>query len=434
MCNYTETDIAIIGGGASGLMAAISAGRYLKSNNKKINISILEKENRVGKKILMTGNGKCNITNTNTSPCYYNNKSFELVDSVLNRFSYKFIIELFEKLGLVFKEDSLGRVYPYSEQATAVLDVMRIELDRLNIKEICDFNIKALNKKGNYFIIESDKQNIKAKKLIVATGGKASTLAYKNTDIYSPLQKFGHNITEIFPSLVQIKTDSNIIKSIKGMRTPAKISVVADKKILRQEIGELQFTENALSGICAFQISRLISEFFKTNKINTHTYRNVSIIVDLVPYMSEEELQALINKRVKNSSDLSLDCFFTGFLNKRIGLAFLKSIGISPLSREVSSLTPKEIKKIINTLKNWNFNPTGTMPFKNAQVTAGGIKTNEFYKNSLESKKQAGLFACGEVLDVDGDCGGFNLQWAWSSGYLAGLTCAKQIIKEEKHA
>lgn len=430
MDDFLYVDIAVIGGGASGLISGISAARYAKSKNRSQKIIIIERENRVGKKLLLTGNGKCNLTNKNVSYKFYNSNSSEIITSTLNTFTVKFIMDFFYSLGLIFKEDDQGRIYPYCNQASAVLDVIRSEVQRLKIEEFCEIDVFSIYKDKDYFIIDSADIKIKSKIIIMATGGKASQISCNNNKIYTYMENLGHSINTIFPSLVQIRIDSLFLTSIKGMRHYGKVSVIADDNILKSETGELQFTENGLSGICIFSISRIISEYFVTGKIKNKFYTNINVSVDLLPQYSELDLEDMMKNRFEIKSDSSLEDFFTGAINKRIALTFLKSIDITPLSKKAGCLTDTEKDKIIFSLKNWIFKPTGTMPWKNAQVTAGGIDVREFNVKTLESKKVKGLFACGEILDVDGDCGGFNLHWAWSSGCLAGMNAAKSNLEE----
>lgn len=421
-----NTDIAIIGAGASGLMAGISAAIEAKRKNKCKKIVVVDHLDRVGKKILVTGNGKCNLSNKNISINNYHSNQPETVKNILNKFPYSYTINLFKSIGLETKEDSLGRVYPRSEQASAVLDLLRLKFKSLSGQEITSFKITEIKKLNSNFIITSNNKNITAKKIIIATGGLTTPTQGCNGTGYSYLKSFGHNITPTFPSLTQIKVSEKIVKSLKGMRTFCKIYITADNNLIKEEIGELQFTENGLSGICAFQLSRIVSEFSLLKTIYGNKYNKIKIFIDLIPELSNKETLNLINLRIKSNEYMILENFLTGIINNRVGQALLKSCGFS-FNKKVTDLSEKEILIIANKLKLWEFTPIGTMPFKNAQVTAGGADLSEFNKDTLESKLINGLYACGEILDVDGDCGGFNLQWAWSSGFTAGLNAAKNI-------
>ena len=427
MNSLIDADIAIVGGGAAGLIASIAAAQYANMQDKKVKIIVLEKENRVGKKILMTGNGKCNLTNKNLDSRFYHSNSNNAIDSVLNKFTYPFIVEFFESLGLIFREDKEGRVYPYCDQASSVLDVIRSKMQELKVEEICNFEVVSIQKNKSFFVIESKELKIKAKRVVVSTGGRASILSCKNNNIYSALTGLGHKLTPTFPSLVKVNTNSNFIGSLKGIRCRAGVSVVADGRSLKTEVGELQFGDNVVSGICVFSISRLISEYFSLGTIYSVNYKNVDILIDLFPDYSLEDFKKIMGRAFTLKKKSSLDELFTGIINKRIGMSILKSLNMVPLSRKVESLTSEEKDNIVSTLKGWKFKPKGVSKWENAQVTAGGIDIREFNMKTMESKKEKGLFACGEVLDVDGDCGGFNLHWAWSSGYLAGKSAFESL-------
>lgn len=417
-----EVDIAIIGGGASGLVSAISA----KRENPKARVAVLEHSSRVGKKILATGNGRCNLTNINCRSQYYHSSSNKTVESILSRYDSRFIMDFFAQMGMLYKIDNEGRVYPYSEQASAVLDILRAELQHLNIEEICDFSISSIKKQKGKFIIQSENHTLSSKEIIVATGGKASPSLGSDGSGYKYLKDFGHTMTNVFPALVQVTVTDNITHSLKGVRANCTVCLVADKNVMRTETGEIQFSENALSGICIFQLSRMVSEFCCTKSIFGQKYKNLSINVDLLPQHTYAEVFNLIKSKIDFNRDLLLENLFVGMLNKKVGQALIKICGISQ-SKKVSDLSKMDINNLVSIIKCWKFSPNGTMPWKNAQVTAGGIRCDEFDINTLESKKSSGLFAAGEVLDVDGDCGGFNLQWAWSSGYIAGKSAAKKL-------
>lgn len=421
-----NSDITIIGAGASGLMAGISALMELKRQNKAKKIIILDHLNRVGKKILVTGNGKCNLSNKNVSINNYHSQQIKIAENIINRFPYSSTIKLFKSIGLETKLDPSGRVYPRSEQASSVLDLMRIKLNSLGAEEITSFKINNIKNKGSFFLISSEEKVIKAKTVIIATGGFTTPDQGCDGSGYLYLKEFGHKITPVFPSLTQIKVSNKIVRSLKGMRSHCKISLIADNIKIKEELGELQFTEYGLSGICAFQLSRLVSEFSLLKTIHGEKHSKIKISIDLVPELNRDETLQFIKNRITSNPHMTFENFLTGVINNRIGQALIKSCGFN-LTQNIANLSEDDILTLSNTLKSWEFNPIGTMPFKNAQVTAGGADLKYFNKDTLESKKVKNLYACGEVLDVDGDCGGFNLQWAWSSGYVAGLSAAKNI-------
>lgn len=407
--------IAIIGGGASGLVSAISFAKALKHQNN-VEIVVLERLDRVGKKILATGNGRCNLSNLNTNEKYYHSKNPKFVKDVLSQFNFKDTIAFFESIGLICRIEEDGRLYPYSNQASSVLDILRMEVQHLGIKEICDFEVNNIKKHKNKFIISStNNQKYEASKIILSTGGNAQPNLGSNGSGYKLLKSLSHTITDISPSLVQIKSDSKIVKALNGIKVNAEAKIICNNKVIRKEKGELLFTEYGLSGILILQLSTIIKNF---------KAQNIKISVDIMPEFEKNNVKEIIQNKISKENWKSLENFFVGILNKKVGQMILKSAGIYPLSRKANSLSSSEINKIVETIKDWQFNITGTMSWNNAQVTSGGVNTEEFDSSSLESKKIKNLYVTGELLDVDGDCGGFNLQWAWSTGFIAGKSAA----------
>lgn len=407
--------IAIIGGGASGLVSAISFAKALKHRNN-VEIVVLERLDRVGKKILATGNGRCNLSNLNTNEKYYHSKNPKFVKDVLSQFNFKDTIAFFESIGLICRIEEDGRLYPYSNQASSVLDILRMEVQHLGIKEICDFEVNNIKKHKNKFIISStNNQKYEASKIILSTGGNAQPNLGSNGSGYKLLKSLSHTITDISPSLVQIKSDSKIVKALNGIKVNAEAKIICNNKVIRKEKGELLFTEYGLSGILILQLSTIIKNF---------KAQNIKISIDIMPEFEKNNVKEIIQNKISKENWKSLENFFVGILNKKVGQMILKSAGIYPLSRKANSLSSSEINKIVETIKDWQFNITGTMSWNNAQVTSGGVNTEEFDSSSLESKKIKNLYVTGELLDVDGDCGGFNLQWAWSTGFIAGKSAA----------
>ncbi len=423
-----NTDIAILGGGASGILAAISSAYQFKKSNIPYNITILEKNARIAKKILITGNGKCNLTNQNITLRNYNLPARGFIKNILSQYNCDFVVSLFKKLGLLTRSDSMGRVYPYSNQASTVVDVLINELSRLKINIYCNFETTLIERKNNKFYIESSDTIINAKKLIIACGGKASPFNAFCMDAYKYLSSFGHTITALSPTLVPIKTNSGFEKSLKGIRTPGVVSLIAEDKIILEESGEIQFTESGLSGICIFQMSALVGEFLNFKTINYNPVKNVLISIDLMPEFSKSVIIKLLKDKIKHFPGNSVENLFTGILNKKVGQVILKKSSITNLSLKCSSLSEKHLTLIADNVKNFSFTPVGILPFKNAQVTCGGAVLEEFNCDTLESKKMQGLYSCGEILNVNGDCGGYNLHWAWVSGFVAGKSAASSCI------
>lgn len=395
--------VTIIGGGASGLMAAISAA------NSGYNVTIIERLDRIGKKILATGNGRCNFTNINSDIKNFHGKNPDFIKKTMNTFWVNETISFFEELGMLTTVEENGKAYPYSLQASAVLDVLRFEIERLNINVITNFEVKSIIKKNDFFLIESyDGNQERSDKLIISTGGKASPSLGSNGSGYDIVKKLGHTLTDIFPSLVQIKTDTKYVKALKGIKVNANVTVtVKNNAVLGLSSGEVLFTDYGLSGPAIFNISRLIAE-----------HKNTKIILDLLPRIDYNSLRELLIKR--KSQTRNLENYFVGMLNKKVGMTLMKYADVLPYQRSSDTLTDKEIEALIKAIKSFEFEALGTTSWNNAQVTAGGISTDEVNPQTLESKLIKGLYITGEVLDIDGDCGGHNLQWAWTSGYIAG--------------
>lgn len=399
--------IAVIGGGASGLLAAIAAAR------NGAEVTIYEKMNKVGRKILATGNGRCNYTNMNMSMDRYHGKNIKLAENVLNFLDLNKTLNLFEDLGINPYVGELGKVYPSSLQASSVLDVLRYEAERLKIEEVTDFEVVELRKSKGVFSIIGKDNVYEADRVILASGGKASPQLGSDGRGYELAKAFGHKIIEPFPALVQLKLNGKYFKRIAGIRFDGAVRGFTDKKAIREDEGEVLFTEYGISGPPILQISRdVIAEFNRGQK--------VYVSVDMFPQYSKTDLHDLLSVRFRKIGYKSIEDGLIGFINKKLIAAVLTEAGFQDLNKKCGSLNKKEIYKIIEILKEWKFEVTGHNNWQQAQSTAGGVDMSEVNPKTLESIKIKGLYIAGEILDVDGDCGGFNLQWAWSSGYTAG--------------
>jgi len=398
--------IAVIGGGASGLTAAIAAAR------NGAEVTICEKLNRVGKKILATGNGRCNYTNMNLSKECYHSNNLNFVDEVMKFFNLDKTLVFFEDLGILPYVDESGKVYPNSLQASSVLDVLRYELKRHKVKEVTDFNVTALRKsKDKFSIIGND--TITADRVILATGGKASPQLGSDGKGYELAKSLGHEIIEPFPALVQLKLSGKYFKRIAGIKFDGIVKAYAGDRLIREEEGEILFTDYGISGPPILQVSRkVIEELNKKNK----PFLNI----DMFPGYSKLKLYDILQDRFRRISYKTIEESMIGFINKKLIPVVFYEAGFEDLNKICGKLNKKEIYKIIDILKEWKFEVIGHNSWQQAQSTAGGIKLSEVNPKTLESLKVKGLYFAGEILDVDGDCGGFNLQWAWSSGYTAG--------------
>lgn len=397
--------VGIIGGGASGILAAIAAAEC------GADVAVFEANERIGKKILATGNGRCNMTNVNADVNNYHGTDPKFIEGAASEFWVDETISFFENIGLITKTENEGKVYPYCGLASAVVDVLRLKADSLGITIYTSFEVKDVIKKKNGFMVVSyDNQREKVEKLIISTGGKAMPSSGSKGMGYELLKKLGHTITDLCPAIVQIKTNPEEVRKLKGIKVNACVRVDG-----KHSCGEVLFTEYGLSGPPVFFLSSYI-EHQKT------------IYLDLMPeYSREQIIQILVDKQKNCGKYMQLDNFMSGIINKKLGQIVLKHCTKYSLAKNASELTYTEIENIASFVKEWSLEIEGTMSWNNAQVTRGGAVTEEFNKKTLESRIVSGLYASGEVLDIDGDCGGYNLQWAWSSGYIAGKNAADSL-------
>lgn len=397
-------DVIIIGGGAAGLMSAV----YLKKNYPQKTVRILESLPRVGKKLALTGNGRCNITNKNINLSRYHGENVKFCEYALSKYNLKSTEDFFNSIGLPFTfEDEKG--FPFSLQGSSVVDCLRFAADNLGVithTETKVTNIQISN--GNYKVIAGNVSFL-AKNIIIATGlYSGGDKLGSDGSMLEILKKAGFSVIKTTPAIVQVKTETDIVKQLKGIKVNANVTLKSNKNIIRKEFGETLFCDYGLSGPPVLQISREISR-------NQNTFE---ISLDIMPNIDSSTLFDMLKQRVNNLKYLNLDEFFTGFLQKRLGQVILKTAGCK-LTDPVKTLSDNQIEKITKIIKNFEFSVTGTTGFINSQVTAGGLDTTQFDDKTMMSKTNKDLYAVGEILDIDGDCGGFNLQWAWSSAMCA---------------
>lgn len=414
-----DTNILVIGAGASGITAAISAAQKIEQNGVNKRVALIERSDRIGRKILMTGNGKCNLSNENIAKDNYN-EAASAIEPLLNKYNSDFVKEFFKKLGLLTKTDRSGRVYPYTNQASSVLDVLRVELKRLNAQTFNNADITSVEKKKDKFIVTSSDFTFIADKVIVSVGGLASPGKVFADSIYHIVKKFGHTYENPFPALVPIRTNSGFEKSLKGVRWNAKIALLHDNVEIKEEIGEVQFTEYGLSGICIFQLSRLVGEIK-----NKDRRANLKIVVDLMPEYGLSEILNMLKHKLKSHCGEELSTLFVGILNNKLGQAVITQCGDLKSTMSLASLTNLQLSEIAVAIKNLEFKVDGVQRFKLAQVMSGGFNLGELNLKTMESLYVKGLYLTGEMLNVDGLCGGFNLHWAWISGFVAGRSAAE---------
>lgn len=406
--------VAIVGGGAAGLAAGIFCAREIGNGQ---GIVLLEKGARVGKKLLATGNGTCNLSNQNASPLHYHGTGASLFTKpALAAFSPKTCLEFFASVGVLCDEREAGRNYPLCHQAGAVLDCLRLELTARGVEERCNATVTAIvPQKSDFLLSLADGTAIHAKQVIVAVGGAASPSLGGSADGYALVTALGHHKTPLFPSIVQVQTDITWVRAMKGLRTDATVTFSLNEQPLCSHTGELLFTDYGISGPAVMQISRVVGDWERKR------CGELSAVLDLLPAVDDSSLLSLMDQRC--SLHRTAADFFTGLLHKRIGQTVCRIAGFS-LEQTITHLTLAEQNRLCHAIKHLVLPVRGTQGFSGAQVTAGGIRTDEIDPHTLMSRTVPGLYLIGEVLDVDGDCGGYNLHWAWASAHAAAKAVA----------
>ena len=396
--------VIIIGGGASGLMAAITAAR----NGAKV--TVLEHQNQVGKKILVTGNGRCNFTNTDQDLSHYHSESPISMAIALKQFTCQDTVLFFKNLG-IFSKNRNGYLYPHSDQASAILDVLRMECEHLKVKIACQSEITSVEKSDYIFKVHTPGWTYEADKLILATGSKAAPATGSDGSGYEFAKNFGHTVIEPYPALVQLLSKEKCLNALAGLRVDARAILFADEKPVISNRGEVQLNANNISGIPVFQISADAAKAMAEGK-------KCHVILDFLPDFSEELLINYLKQRIATGGYKSANNFLTGLFAKKLSEVLCEKCKFKKITAE--KFTEDDIRNLCKQIKNFKININGTNGFEHAQCCGGGVSLEEIDPSTMESLKVPGLYFCGELLDVHGDCGGYNLQWAWTSGYLAG--------------
>ena len=395
--------IGIIGGGASGMAAALAA-----AENPDVQVILMERQARVGRKLQATGNGRCNLTNLHADRWGYHGDRPIFAQYAIENFGPEAVIAWFRSLGLFTVAEESGRVYPYSDQANSVVDVLRFALEKPNIVVKLGFEVEKVRKTAGGFRIEAKEGAVECDKLIIACGGLAGTKLGGTMSGYKLLRSLGHKCTKLRPTLVQLKSSWSGCAALKGVRANCHAQILHNGQLHSESTGELQFTEYGLSGPVIFEISRDACQ-----GSGEWVCR-----LDFMPHV--EETQILEELLLRKQRDIPASELLTGILHNRLGRVLSQSAGIN-MNRYASEVSDYDLKQLTYLVKSFDVELTEPMGMDCAQVTAGGIVTNDFDDKTMESRLVPGLYACGEVLDIDGDCGGYNLQWAWASGRLAGL-------------
>lgn len=389
--------VLIIGGGASGMIAALTA-----SEKPDTEVVLLERQARMARKLLATGNGRCNLTNRNLSAQNYHGQQPQFCACALREFGVEDTLSYFRSLGLLTVTEDSGRVYPRSDSANSVVDVLRLPLEqRENVTVVTGEEVTELKRENGVFLAAAGEKTYFADRVIVCAGGCAGG-KLGGTDLgYRLLASFGHSRTKLRPALVQLRTDTTFVRALKGVRCEVEVRHAGQRRS-----GEIQFTDYGVSGPVIFELSA----FAKPEE---------DLLIDFLPDVQEQEIMQMLSARCHAMPQLKAEDMLTGMLHNRLGRMVLRSLGIS-LEQPCGAFVPAELEMITKRIKCFAIRVLGAMGMDGAQVTSGGIRTEEFDETTMESKLCRGLYAAGEVLDIDGDCGGYNLQWAWSSGRLAG--------------
>ena len=410
-------DLIIIGGGASGILSAIMAKDF------GLNVAIVESNNRIGKKLLTTGNGRCNISNKNISINRFHSENPDFINKILQNFSLQDTEIFFNSLGINFIELDEGKLYPLSLQASSVLDILLLALEERDIPIYLNSKVTSIKKsRDNFYISMSSDMEIRSKSVLLATGGVSAPNTGSDGSGYLLAKNLGHTLIPPAPALVQLKLDYPRLKAISGVKFEGKATIVVNNKEITCEFGELLFTDYGISGPPILQLSRIASKALQNKS-------TVEIKIDMINNKSYDELKIMLENHWGTFSYRSLYNSFIGVIHKKIIPVLLKESKIIDMHKPCWEISWEDKENILNNLKNWSFTVIDTNGFKNSQVTAGGINTLEVNPSTLESNILPGLYFAGEILDVDGDCGGFNLQWAWSSAAVA----IQNITKKQMH-
>ena len=406
-------DIAVIGGGASGFAAAVSA----KQTCPQASVVILEKMFRSGKKLAATGNGKCNLSNVDISEKNYHGSfdAMRIIGSTPHGDEY--FSDVYGVLCITGSEGRNGGLYPRSNSANTVLSAIRLKISSLGIEEICDFDVTEIVQEKKSWKLLSKNGEIYCRRVIIACGGYAGTAFGTDGGMLRLLKNMGYKSSKICPAVAPLKVPAESVKGLKGVRVRGSISAVCGGKTIRTESGEIQFNENNISGICVFNLAYLFQKY----------EGKMMLKADLFPQYDEKKLaDYLFGTVFRQRGEYPVEELLTGIFIKPLAQFIVKKCIQKSFSSKISSLKRNDAEKLAHTIKNLEFEVTGCSSWQNAQVTMGGI-ISECVKDTLESELHNGIYFCGEILDVCGDCGGYNLQWAWSSGIWAGKHCAETL-------
>ena len=402
--------VVIIGGGASGMMAALEAGR------SGALVTLIEKEPRVGKKLLATGNGRCNFANRFAQARHFHGSNPKIVQRVLALVPVAEVLDTFRLIGVTPKEEAEGKIFPYSGQGSNVLDLLRYEMLRLDVQVLTGRKaVKLQNRQGRWQVHTANGEVHMGHKVVLATGGQAGSQFGADGSGYHLAEQAGHTVTPLYPAIVQIRLQAPWLQALKGVKWQGEAAVCVDDGLLRKETGELLFTEYGISGPPILQLGRLI---------NQYADKTPWLSVCLLPKWESDDIFNELMNRFHLDPDKPAQLCLLGLFHKRMIPVLLREAGLRDLETPARQVPVMIIKQLARLCRDWRISVTGTLSWQHAQVTAGGIDAEEIVPDTMGTRKAPGLYLTGELMDVDGDCGGFNLYWAWATGILAGRHAA----------
>ena len=405
----------IVGGGAGGLAAAITAAR------NGMQITLLEQNSKTGKKILVSGNGKCNITNRHISPARFHSQNAEFVEKVLQGYDFKVIETFFNSLGLPLAEGKEGQMFPMSLQAGTVVELLEYEAKSMGVEILCGCEVQNITKKGAHFTLRTNLNTFQCEKLLLASGSPAAPQLGGNDSGLNFAERMGHTIIPSLPALTQLESKEKWCKQASGVKVSGVVKLYANKEYITEKKGDLLFTNYGISGLAILDISRDVS-------LKLANYEYCELHLDLMPSHNKEQLTNLLLKLVKTESEKAVQLWLQSFLNKKLVPVILEQSKLKATTEK--ELNRKEIGKLVYSIKNLTLPISGTRGFKGAEAATGGVDTREVNPVTMESKIVSNLYFAGEILDVDGDRGGFNFHFAWVSGIRAGsIDCFRPTLE-----